>query len=110
MYNRALTNDGAGAVDAFKEKYEILFATTDHLFTAISESSATRTPWGRDWKQTWQKEALGLRVRVRLAQGSLEGNIIHVEESHIQVRGTLKYMEKGVKSRKVVTETVTWSD
>ncbi len=29
MYSRALTNDGAGAVDALKEKYEILFATAD---------------------------------------------------------------------------------
>jgi hypothetical protein len=53
----------------------------NHLFTVISESSATRTPGGQDWKQTWQKEALGLRVRVRLVQGSLEGNIIHVEGS-----------------------------
>jgi hypothetical protein len=81
-----------------------------HLFTAISKSSATRTPWGRDWKQTWQKEALGLRVRVRLAQGSLEENIIHVEGSKVQVRGTLKCMEKGAKTRKSVTETVTWSN
>ena len=53
------------------------------MLPAISESSVARTPWGRDWKQTWQKEALGLRVRARLEHGNLEGNIIHVEGSQV---------------------------
>jgi hypothetical protein len=82
----------------------------NHLFTAISDSSATGTPWGRSWRQTGSQEAMGLRVRVKLPQGSLEGNVIHVEGPQVQVRGTLKCMEKGAKTRKSVTETVAWSN
>jgi hypothetical protein len=48
----------------------------NHLLTAISDSSATGTPWGRNWRQTWRQETMGLRVRVKLPQGSLEGNIM----------------------------------
>ena len=50
----------------------------NHLITDISDSSATGTPWGRSWKPTWKQEAMGLRVRVKLPHGSLEGNIIQV--------------------------------
>ena len=53
---------------------------------------------------------MGLRVWVKLPQGSLEGNVIHVEGSQVHVRGTLKCMEKGAKTRKSATETVTWSN
>ena len=49
---------------------------------------------------------MGLRVRVKLPQGSLEGNVIHVEGPQVRVRVTLKCIEKGVKTRKSVTETV----
>jgi hypothetical protein len=41
-----------------------------------------------------------------MAQGNLEGNIVREEGAQVQVRGTLKYTEKGVKTRKVVTEQV----
>jgi hypothetical protein len=56
------------------------------------------------------EEVIGLRVRVKLPQGCLEGNITHVEGPQVLVRGTLKCMEKGTKTRKSVTETVAWSD
>jgi hypothetical protein len=49
---------------------------------------------------------MGLRVRVKLTQGSLEGNVIHVEGPQVRVRVTLKCIEKGVKTRKSVMETV----
>ena len=45
-------------------------------------------------------------MRVKMAQGNLEGNIVREEGAQVQVRGTLKYTEKGVKTRKVVTEQV----
>jgi hypothetical protein len=82
----------------------------NHLLTAIRDSSATGTRWGRSWRQTGSQETMGLRVWVKLPQGSLEGNVIHVEGSQVHVRGTLKCMEKGVKTRKSVTETVAWSN
>jgi len=78
----------------------------NYLLTAISDASATGATLGRSWKQTWRQEAMGLRVRVKLTQGSLEGNVIHVEGPQVRVRVTLKCIEKGVKTRKSVTETV----
>jgi hypothetical protein len=82
----------------------------NYLFTAIRDSSAEGTTWGRSWRQTRSPEVIGLRVRVKLPQGCLEGNVTHVEGPQVLVRGTLKCMEKGTKTRKSVTETVAWSD
>jgi hypothetical protein len=62
--------------------------------------------WGRGWEQAEQKEVLGLRVRAKLASGNLEGNVIWVEGSRVQVRGTLECGEKGAKICKLVTEEV----
>ena len=78
----------------------------NYLLTAISDASATGATLGRSWKQTWRQEAIGLRVRVKLPQGSLEGNIIQVGRPQVQVRGTRKCTEKGVKTHRVVTERV----
>ena len=84
----------------------------NHLLAAISDSSAEGTPWGRSWRQTGSPEVMGLRVRVNLPQGSLEGNVIHAEGPQVQVRGTLKCLEwiagARVKTRQLVTETVAW--
>jgi hypothetical protein len=74
--------------------------------TAINESEATKMLWGRGWEQAEQKEVLGLRVRAKLASGNLEGNVIRVEGSRVQVRGTLERGEKGAKTCKLVTEKV----
>ena len=94
----------------------------NHLVTAIRASKPTKTPWGRGWEQAGQEEVLGLRVRARLTRGNLEGNIIHVQGSRVQVRGTLEGGGKGVKTCNLVTEEValkecrivednlTWSD
>jgi hypothetical protein len=61
---------------------------------------------GRGWEQAGQQEVLGLRVRARLTCGNLEGNIIRVEGSRVQVRGALECGGKGVKTCKLVTEEV----
>jgi hypothetical protein len=61
---------------------------------------------GRGWEQAGQQEVLGLRVRARLTCGNLEGNIIRVEGSQVQVRGALECGGKGVKTCKLVTEEV----
>jgi hypothetical protein len=80
--------------------------SVDHLVTAINASEATKMLWGRGWEQAEQKEVLGLRVRAKLASGNLEGNVIRVEGSRVQVRGTLERGEKGAKTCKLVTEKV----
>jgi len=80
--------------------------SVNHLVTAINASEATEMLWGRGWEQAEQKEVLGLRVRAKLASGNLEGNVIWVEGSRVQVRGTLECGEKGAKICKLVTEEV----
>jgi len=78
----------------------------DHLVTDINASEATKMLWGRGWEQAGQQEVLGLRVRAKLANWNLEGNIIRVEGSRVQVRGTLEYREKGAKTCKLVNRRV----